>query len=492
MTGGDLELLPGRCAAPWRASPGCCSMTRCPRGKGYESRSVVATRRATGFTLLELLVVMVIIGLLAGLVAPRYFAQVGKSRTKVARAQINSLEQALDQYRLDVGHFPSTEEGLEALNAAPAGVDGWSGPYLKKAVPLTRGATRSVPATGHQCGDGPLSTARTGARAAPARAPTWSTGSGHAVPGQSHRFADAASSSATSRRWTSGRAAAGRRAGSERHCDRGVLRQWPGAAGARVPLVSFSQELVALLEAGLSLVEAIDTLTEKESNVAMRRALEQIRGRLFEGTRCRRRSRSCPRAFRPCTSRRCGPASAPAHLARRCVRYVAYQQQVDVLRKSRQRLDLSGGAVRGRAAGDVFLLGYVVPRFSGIYEDLGSDLPLASRLLMRWGQLLDAHGCALPRGRGRRGAARLRRRGRACGRGRRAHRAHSGTRAPPAHLPAGAPLPHGGHAAAWRHPGHCRHAHVGRPAEPTCARASPAQREVREGQSLAARWSATA
>ncbi len=94
-----------------------------------------SSRQESGFTLLELLVVMVIIGLLAGLVAPRYFAQVGKSHIKVARAQINSLEQALDQYRLDVGRYPSTDEGLEALNSAPAEAEGWSGPYLKKAIP---------------------------------------------------------------------------------------------------------------------------------------------------------------------------------------------------------------------------------------------------------------------------------------------------------------------------------------------------------------------
>lgn len=92
-------------------------------------------RRTHGFTLLELLVVMVIIGLLAGFVAPRYFAQVGKSQAKAAKAQINSLEQALDQFRLDVGRYPSTEEGLEALNVQPGSVEGWTGPYLKKAVP---------------------------------------------------------------------------------------------------------------------------------------------------------------------------------------------------------------------------------------------------------------------------------------------------------------------------------------------------------------------
>lgn len=92
--------------------------------------------RTRGFTLLELLVVMVIIGLLVGYVGPRYFSQVGKSETKIAKAQIDALEKALDQYRLDTGHYPSTELGLNALNAKPANEIRWSGPYLKKAVPL--------------------------------------------------------------------------------------------------------------------------------------------------------------------------------------------------------------------------------------------------------------------------------------------------------------------------------------------------------------------
>ena len=89
-----------------------------------------------GFTLLELLVVLVIIGLLAGYVGPKYFSQIGKSETKVARAQIDALEKALDQYRIDTGHYPSMEIGLSALNTKPANEPKWDGPYLKKQVPM--------------------------------------------------------------------------------------------------------------------------------------------------------------------------------------------------------------------------------------------------------------------------------------------------------------------------------------------------------------------
>lgn len=94
-----------------------------------------AKTAAAGFTLLELLVVMVIIGLLAGYVGPHYFSQIGKSEVKAAKAQIDALEKALDQYRLDVGRYPTTDQGLRALNASPAGESRWQGPYLRKAVP---------------------------------------------------------------------------------------------------------------------------------------------------------------------------------------------------------------------------------------------------------------------------------------------------------------------------------------------------------------------
>jgi general secretion pathway protein G len=93
------------------------------------------SRAAVGFTLLELLVVIVIIGLLSGYVAPRYFAQVGKSEVQVAKAQIDAIEKALDQYRLDTRRLPAGDQGLEVLVTKPANEPNWNGPYLKKTVP---------------------------------------------------------------------------------------------------------------------------------------------------------------------------------------------------------------------------------------------------------------------------------------------------------------------------------------------------------------------
>lgn len=96
----------------------------------------IPQRRGTGgFTLLELLVVIVIIGLLAAYVGPRLFGQVSKSEQGLAKAQVEALARALNTYRLEVGRFPSTEEGLQALMQAPRDTPKWNGPYLEKALP---------------------------------------------------------------------------------------------------------------------------------------------------------------------------------------------------------------------------------------------------------------------------------------------------------------------------------------------------------------------
>ena len=97
-----------------------------------ERKNILKDRR--GFTLVELLVVMVIIGLLAALVGPRLFPKLGKGKQAAAKAQIELLSQALDQFRLDTGRYPTTLEGLNALMINP-GIERWNGPYLKKSVP---------------------------------------------------------------------------------------------------------------------------------------------------------------------------------------------------------------------------------------------------------------------------------------------------------------------------------------------------------------------
>lgn len=92
--------------------------------------------RQSGFTLMELLVVLAILGLLMALVGPNVLNQLGGAKTKTAGIQIKDLEQALEMYKLDVGRYPSTQEGLEALVSKPGSITGWNGPYLKSDVPM--------------------------------------------------------------------------------------------------------------------------------------------------------------------------------------------------------------------------------------------------------------------------------------------------------------------------------------------------------------------
>ena len=97
-----------------------------------QQKTVRPTRKSFGFTLIELLVVLVILGLLAALAGPRVMKYLGGAKSDTAKLQVEEFASARDLYRLEVGRYPTTEEGLDALVKAPAGVTGWNGPYLKK------------------------------------------------------------------------------------------------------------------------------------------------------------------------------------------------------------------------------------------------------------------------------------------------------------------------------------------------------------------------
>lgn len=99
----------------------------------YHSKNIL--RKQEGFTLVELIVVVIIIGLLSGLVLPQFIRQSERATARAAKAQIELLGTALDTFRLDVGRYPTSQEGLQALTQKPGGVDRWDGPYLRKEVP---------------------------------------------------------------------------------------------------------------------------------------------------------------------------------------------------------------------------------------------------------------------------------------------------------------------------------------------------------------------
>ena len=101
----------------------------------HSHKPSTSRRKSKGFTLIELLVVLVILTLLAGLVGPRIMNQLGGAKSKTATLQIVDLEKSMELFKLDVGRYPTTKEGLDALLNRPASVNGWNGPYIKGNVP---------------------------------------------------------------------------------------------------------------------------------------------------------------------------------------------------------------------------------------------------------------------------------------------------------------------------------------------------------------------
>lgn len=171
---------------------------------------------------------------------------------------------------------------------------------------------------------------------------------------------------------------------------------WPHVSRARFPLALFSQELLALLGAGLGLVEALETLAEKEHRPEAKKLLTCVLAQLYAGHSLSAALENFPMVFPPLYVATVRASERTGDVTEALARYVAYEAQVDLLRKKIVSasiypvlLMLVGGLVM------LFLMGYVVPKFGGIYENSGRDLPWLSQLLLGWGKLLNAHGAAV-------------------------------------------------------------------------------------------------
>ena len=161
----------------------------------------------------------------------------------------------------------------------------------------------------------------------------------------------------------------------------------------------FSQQLVSLLEAGLPLVEALEALAQKESNAGTKHTLDRILARLYEGQTLAAAIAEHPATFPDLYVASVRASEKTGALREALTRYIAYQEQADTLRKTLVNACIYPAVllVAGLLV-TLFIMGYVVPRFSSIYEDVGTELPLASRLLLEWGKLIDAHAALMTAG----------------------------------------------------------------------------------------------
>jgi len=176
-------------------------------------------------------------------------------------------------------------------------------------------------------------------------------------------------------------------------------QQWSMAKLGRktkFPIVMFSQELVSLLQAGLSLIEVLETLAEKEDQPGVKKTLEHVISLLYEGHNLSYALEQCPNDFPALYVATVRSSEKTGTLPEVLSRYIVYESQMEGIKK--KIITSSIYPVLLAVVGTlvvVFLMVFVVPSFSHIYEDMGGDLPLMSRLLMQWGQFLDAHSRTL-------------------------------------------------------------------------------------------------
>lgn len=169
-----------------------------------------------------------------------------------------------------------------------------------------------------------------------------------------------------------------------------------GGRNTKFPLLLFSQELLALLDAGLNLMEALQTLAAKESRPETRKVLEQVIASLYEGRNLSAALEQFPQIFPPLYVATVRASERSSGLSEALTRYIAYQSQLDLVRK--KLISASIYPVLLMSVGGLvtlFLLVYVVPRFSKIYQGVGTDLPFLSQLLIQWGNTLETNGGTL-------------------------------------------------------------------------------------------------
>jgi general secretion pathway protein F len=171
---------------------------------------------------------------------------------------------------------------------------------------------------------------------------------------------------------------------------------WMPRSTTRFPLAHFSQELLSLLEAGLSLVESIETLADKEQDAGVRKIIDGLLSRLYEGVTFSRALEFYPQAFPPLYMATARASERTGDLPEALTRFIAYHAQMDLVRKK-----LIGASIYPAlllAIGllvAIFLLIFVVPKFSSIYDDVGAELPWLSMLLIQWGHFVHEQGWQL-------------------------------------------------------------------------------------------------